>query len=94
MWSDGAVTLYDAAGRAVQELNAHRAPVRDVRVLPGGRTAVTAGDGGQVELWNVVRPTVTGRSASPWSGTRLPSSRSRSPPTAGRCSPAPPTASW
>ena len=53
MWSDGAVTLYDAAGRAVQELTAHRTPVRDVRVLPGGRTAVTTGDGGQVELWNV-----------------------------------------
>ena len=53
MWSDGAVTLYDAAGRAVQELNTHRSPVRDVRVLPGGRSAVTAGDGGQVDLWNV-----------------------------------------
>jgi WD40 repeat protein len=55
LWSDGAVTLYDAAGRAVQELNVHRAPVRDVRVLPGGRTAVTTGDGGQVELWNISR---------------------------------------
>ncbi len=53
LWSDGAVTLYDAAGHAVQELNVHRGPVRDVLVLPGGRTAVTAGDGGQVELWRV-----------------------------------------
>ena len=34
-WSDGAVTRYDAAGRAVQELAAHRAEVRDVAMLPG-----------------------------------------------------------
>ncbi len=53
LWSDGAVTLYDPAGRAVQELTGHRAPVRDIRVLPGGRTAVTTGDSGQVELWNI-----------------------------------------
>jgi DNA-binding SARP family transcriptional activator/WD40 repeat protein len=53
LWSDGAITLYDATGRAVQELNVHRSPVRDIVVLPRGRVAVTTGDGGQVELWNI-----------------------------------------
>ncbi|MGZ5404625.1 MAG: nSTAND1 domain-containing NTPase, partial [Nocardioides sp.] len=52
-WSDGSVTRYDPAGRAVQQLNAHRGVVREVMVLPGERQAVTAGDGGQMELWDV-----------------------------------------
>jgi hypothetical protein len=43
LWSDGAITLYDATGRAVQELNVHRSPVRDIVVLPRGRVAVTTG---------------------------------------------------
>lgn len=53
LWSDGAVTRYDARGRPVQGLDVHRAPVRDAAVLPDGRAAVTAGDSGQVELWSV-----------------------------------------
>ena len=52
-WSDGAITRYDATGRAVQTLDVHRAPVRDVAVLPGGRMAVTAGDDGEVRLWDI-----------------------------------------
>jgi DNA-binding SARP family transcriptional activator/WD40 repeat protein len=52
-WSDGAVTLYDEAGRAVQELTNHRTIVRDLRVLDEGNQAVTVGEGGQVELWDV-----------------------------------------
>jgi DNA-binding SARP family transcriptional activator/WD40 repeat protein len=52
-WSDGAVSLYDATGRHTQTLDVHRGPVRDVLVLPQGRQAVTLGDGGQVELWDI-----------------------------------------
>ena len=52
-WSDGAITRYDAKGRAAQVLDAHQAPVRDVAVLPGGRRAVTAGDDGEVRLWDI-----------------------------------------
>ena len=52
-WSDGSVTRYDAAGRAVQQLAAHRGDVRDVAMLPGGEQAVTADETGQVELWDV-----------------------------------------
>ncbi|MFP5253071.1 MAG: hypothetical protein ACLGH4_04680 [Actinomycetes bacterium] len=52
-WSDGAVSIYDAAGRVVQELSKHRTIVRDLRLLNERRTAVTAGDSGQVELWDV-----------------------------------------
>ncbi len=53
LWSDGAVTRYDSRGRAAQELDVHRAAVRDVRVLPGGRTAVTTGNDAQVVLWDI-----------------------------------------
>ncbi len=53
LWSDGTVTRYDARGRAVQELDVHQAAVRDVRMLPGGTTAVTTGDDGEVVLWDV-----------------------------------------
>ena len=52
-WSDGVVTRYDSRGRAAQVLDVHRAPVLDAMVLSGGRTAVTLGEGGQVELWSV-----------------------------------------
>ena len=55
LWSDGAVTRYDATGSAIQELDVHLAAVRDVRVLPGGATAVTVGNDGQVVLWDVDR---------------------------------------
>ena len=53
LWSDGAMTRYDARGRAVQVLDAHDALVRDAVLLPDGRRAVTVGDGGQAELWSV-----------------------------------------
>ncbi len=53
LWADGTVTRYDADGRAVQELDVHRAAVRDVRVLPGGAAAVTTSDDGQVVLWDI-----------------------------------------
>jgi WD40 repeat protein len=52
-WSDGAVTLYDRAGGAIQTLDVHRSPVRDVRVIPDRGLGVTVGDGGQVELWDI-----------------------------------------
>jgi len=53
LWDDGAVTLYDRAGRAVQQLMAHRALVRDAVVAPDGTWAATAGDDGAVLLWDV-----------------------------------------
>ena len=34
-------------------LDAHRAPVRDVAVLPGGKGAVSAGDNGELRLWDI-----------------------------------------
>ena len=43
----------DAGGRAAQVLSFHEAPVRDVAVVPGGGTAVSVGEGGQVELWRI-----------------------------------------
>ena len=54
-WSDGAVSRYDASGRLAQVLDVHRAPVRDVLVLPDGRSAATVGDAGEIELWNITR---------------------------------------
>ncbi|HEX5968568.1 MAG TPA: WD40 repeat domain-containing protein, partial [Intrasporangium sp.] len=56
LWSDGAITRFGARGRVLQDLDVHRAAVRDVRVLPGGATAVTTGDDGQVVLWDIDRP--------------------------------------
>ncbi len=53
LWEDGAVTLVDRTGRAVQELGVHRAPVRDVALAPDGTWAVTAGERSEVVLWNV-----------------------------------------
>jgi WD40 repeat protein len=52
-WDDGAVTLFDRAGRPVQELGVHREPVRDAVVSPDGTWAVTAGDGPLVVLWDI-----------------------------------------
>ena len=52
-WSDGAVARYDTNGRLAQMLEAHAEPVRDALVVPGGRLAVTVGDGGAVELWDI-----------------------------------------
>ncbi len=52
-WADGTVTLYDRHGRRTQDLDAHRAPVRDVVVAPDRSWAATADDRGQVLVWNV-----------------------------------------
>ena len=52
-WSDGAVARYDTNGRLAQVLEAHAEPVRDALVVPGGSLAVTVGDGGAVELWDI-----------------------------------------
>ncbi|MGH3347019.1 MAG: WD40 repeat domain-containing protein, partial [Nocardioides sp.] len=52
-WSDGAISRYDVRGRVAQVMDVHRAPVLDAVVLPGGRAAVTLGEGGQVELWSI-----------------------------------------
>jgi WD40 repeat protein len=52
-WSDGAVARYDTNGRLAQVLEAHAEPVRDALVVPGGRMAVTVGNGGAVELWDI-----------------------------------------
>lgn len=52
-WADGAVTLYDRSGRSFQTLDRHQAPVRVMATSPDGTWAVTAGDGGAVELWDI-----------------------------------------
>ncbi|WP_324274309.1 WD40 repeat domain-containing protein [Blastococcus brunescens] len=57
LWADGTVTLYDRDGEAVQTLDAHQAPVRDLALSPDGTWAVTVGDGGAVVLWDVDAPT-------------------------------------
>lgn len=51
-WSDGAVSLYGPSGHPTQVLDVHEKPVRDI-VVGAARTAVTVGDGGAVELWDV-----------------------------------------
>ena len=53
LWSDGAMTRYDARGRAVQTMDVHSPPVGGVLVLPDGRRAVTAGGQGEVWLWAI-----------------------------------------
>jgi WD40 repeat protein len=53
LWTDGTVTLYDPQGAAVQDLDAHQAPVRDVAVAPDGTWAVTVGDDAVVVLWDI-----------------------------------------
>ena len=53
LWSDGAVTRYDARGRAVQTVDVHGTPVRDVLVLPDGRRGVTVGGQGEVWVWAI-----------------------------------------
>lgn len=54
-WVDGAVTRYDATGAAVQTLDAHLAPVRDVVLAPDASWAATVGDAAAVVLWDVDR---------------------------------------
>ena len=53
LWADGGVTLLDGDGAAVQQLDAHHHPVRDIAVAPDGSWAVTVGDGGAVVVWDV-----------------------------------------
>ena len=53
LWADGVITRYDRAGRAVQQLDAHRAPVRGLAVSTDGRLAVTGGDGGALVPWDI-----------------------------------------
>jgi WD40 repeat protein len=52
-WADGTVTLYGPDGAAVQTLDAHQSPVRDLAVSPVGTWAVTVGDGGLVVRWDI-----------------------------------------
>jgi hypothetical protein len=63
LWNEGTVTLFDAGGTPVQELQRHLAVVRDVTVSPDGTWAVSAGAGGQVFRWQV--DPVTGRWSRP-----------------------------
>lgn len=53
IWADGAITLYDARGRATQVLQAHSDVVSDVAVSPDGSWAATADDSGRVIVWDV-----------------------------------------
>jgi DNA-binding SARP family transcriptional activator/WD40 repeat protein len=53
LWDDGAVTLLDGNGAAVQQLEVHQEPVSDVVVSPDGTWASTAGKGGTVLLWDI-----------------------------------------
>ena len=52
-WEDGVVTLFDSSGAPVQQLAAHRQPVRDVVVAPDGTWAVTVGDAAAVVIWDI-----------------------------------------
>ncbi|MGY1616579.1 BTAD domain-containing putative transcriptional regulator [Geodermatophilus sp. SYSU D00691] len=53
LWEDGAVTLHDLTGTAVQQLDLPGGPVRDVVVSPDGTWAATVGGGSAVVLWDV-----------------------------------------
>ena len=53
LWADGAVTLYDAGGRPVQQVDHRPGPVLDVAVAPDGGWAATVGGSGAVTLWDV-----------------------------------------
>jgi WD40 repeat protein len=53
LWDDGAVTLYDDRGRAVQVLDGEVRPVRDLLVSRDGAWAATVGDRGLVILWDI-----------------------------------------
>ncbi|MCW2742466.1 MAG: putative Transcriptional regulator [Blastococcus sp.] len=57
LWDDGQVTLVDRAGASVQDIDAHRLPVRDVALAPDGSWAATVGQGGEIVLWDVDRVT-------------------------------------
>jgi DNA-binding SARP family transcriptional activator/WD40 repeat protein len=57
LWSDGTVTRFDEAGAAVQRLDAHQAPVRDVAVSPDGTWAVSVGNDAVVVVWDVDQAT-------------------------------------
>jgi hypothetical protein len=53
LWADGAVTLYDAGGRPVQQVDHRPGPVLDVVAAPDGGWAATVGGSGAVTLWDV-----------------------------------------
>jgi DNA-binding SARP family transcriptional activator/WD40 repeat protein len=53
LWDDGGITRYDGSGAAVQQLDVHRAPVRDAVLAADGTWGVTVGDGGAVVVWDV-----------------------------------------
>ena len=57
LWDDGIVTLYDLAGRTVEQLVAQERPdrsaVRDVVLAPDRTWGATVGDGADVRLWRV-----------------------------------------
>jgi DNA-binding SARP family transcriptional activator/WD40 repeat protein len=53
LWADGAVTLYDADGRPVQQVDHRPGPVHDIVAAPDGSWVATAGGGGAVTLWDV-----------------------------------------
>jgi DNA-binding SARP family transcriptional activator/WD40 repeat protein len=55
LWADGAVTLYGADGRPVQQVTHRPAPVADVVIAPDGTWAATVGGEGTVTLWDVDR---------------------------------------
>ena len=57
LWDDGTVTLVDREGHMVQDLHAHRLPVRDLALAPDGSWGATVGEGGEVLLWDVDRAT-------------------------------------
>ena len=83
LWDDGTVTLFDRAGAVVQELDAHRLPVRDVALAPDGSWAATVGRGRRgraVGRRPGHRSLVT--SASPWTVTAATSWTPRSRPGA------------
>ena len=52
-WSDGALSLYDTEGRAIQVLDVHQAEVNDVVVAPDRTWAATVDDLGAVVLWSI-----------------------------------------
>ncbi len=67
-WQDGALTLYDEAGRTTQVLQAHRGVVTDLAVSPDRSWAVTADNAGAVLVWEVDPATGTWSRPSPLTG--------------------------
>ena len=53
LWDDGAMTLHDRTGRAVQQVGDQQEPVNSVAQAPDGTWAATVGDEGRVARWDV-----------------------------------------